>query len=488
MDTEEILQIKKKTVKGVSFLLAGGFLNQVIAFGGNFILTIILTANSFGIYYVVTAIIGILNYFSDIGLAAALVQKQGELKKEDYETTFTIQQLLVIVAVSVFLFFSSQLAGFFNIGIDGLFLFRALLIAFFLSSLKTIPSVILERKLEFGKKTIPLILETFTFYLVAVILALNKFGIFSFAYAAVARGIVGLTAIYILSPWPVSFGINKESAKKLLSFGIPLQGGSILALFKDDLLTVFLGKILTTKAELGYIGWAKKWSEAPLRLIMDNVVTATFPVYSRIAHDKAVLKKGIERAVFFASLLIFPLITYIALFARPLSLFIPNYFFKWHNAFLSLYLFSFSAMMASISSPLVQALNAIGRAKTTFKLMLFWTTLTWILIPIMVFRIGFNGVALSAFIIAITGFLPAFILRRYVSFSLLKSITKPLIATLIMTIITFLLILIFEAILWGVILTAIIGFTVYLVIIYLIAKEEITPYLKLFIHRASPVN
>lgn len=483
MDTIQIQEIKKKTVKGVTSLMAGGLINQIIAFSGNFILTIILSATTFGIYYVVTAIIGILNYFSDIGLAAALVQKQDDLKKEDYETTFTIQQFLVITTIAVFLLFSQKLATFFNIGESGLFLFRALLVSFFLSSLKTIPSVMLERKLEFGKKIIPLILETFTFYLVAIILAIYKFGVLSFAYAAVIRGVVGLIAIYILSPWRITLGFHKESAKKLLSFGIPLQGGSILALFKDDLLTVFLGKILTTKAELGYIGWSKKWSEAPLRLIMDNVVSATFPVYSRIAHDKEVLKKGIEKAIFFASLLIFPMITYISLFAKPLSLFIPHYFDKWHNAFLSLYLFSFSAIMASVSSPLVQALNAMGRAKTTFKLMTLWTALTWLLIPAMVFKIGFNGVALSAFIISITGFIPAFILRKHVSFSLLKSVYKPLITASVILLVNILLLSVLSSVLWGIILTFLLSLAIYILIMYFWASADIIPYLKLLSHR-----
>jgi hypothetical protein len=35
---------------------------------------------------------------------------------------------------------------------------------------------------------------------------------------------------------------------------------SFLALVKDDLLTVFLGKVLPF-AQVGYIDWAKKWAE-----------------------------------------------------------------------------------------------------------------------------------------------------------------------------------------------------------------------------------
>ena len=69
---------------------------------------------------------------------------------------------------------------------------------------------------------------------------------------------------------------------------------SFLALVKDDLLTVFLGKVLPF-TEVGYIGWAKKWAEVPLRLVMDSVVRVTFPTFSRIQESKETLSRAIEK-------------------------------------------------------------------------------------------------------------------------------------------------------------------------------------------------
>ena len=297
MVTIDVEQLKRKSIVGVVALTTRTFILQVIAFSATFLLTLFLTPEIFGIFYVVSAIISFLTYFSDIGLAAALVQKKEDVSREDLATTFAIQQALVLLLVVGSLLFSSQIAGFYKLNSAGLWLFRALSISFFLSSLKTIPSVLLERKLAFDKLVVPQVLETLGFYGVAVMLAWRGFGIESFTWAVLVRGVVGLVAIYVVEPWVPSWQFSMASARHLMRFGIPFQLNSFLALLKDDLLTVYLGKVLPF-SQVGYIGWAKKWAEVPLRLIMDSVIRVTFPAFSRMQHDKELLVKALEKTVY----------------------------------------------------------------------------------------------------------------------------------------------------------------------------------------------
>src|SRR5665811_1903695 len=86
--------------------------------------------------------------------------------------------------------------------------------------------------------------------------------------------------MYIIAPWKIGFGFSRPVASRLLNFGVPFQLNSILALLKDDLLIVYLGKVLPL-AQVGYIGFAQKWAFTPLRLIMDNIIRITFPSFSR---------------------------------------------------------------------------------------------------------------------------------------------------------------------------------------------------------------
>lgn len=425
MEELDIASVKEKSLSGIVALTSRTFVLQLIAFSATFLLTIFLSPAVFGIFYVVSAIISFLGYFSDIGLAAALIQKKENLSREDLTTTFTIQQALVCTIVVIAFFSSSTIAAFYRLDGQGLWLLRALIIAFFLSSLKTIPSVLLERKLEFYKLVIPQILETVGFYIVAVILAWRGFGIVSFTWAVLVRAVVGLVSLYLVSPWPIGLGYSRAVAKRLLSFGVPFQLNSFLALIKDDLLTVFLGKVLPF-AEVGYIGWAKKWAEVPLRLIMDSVVRVTFPAFSRLQHDKEILGRAIEKTLFGLALAIFPITIGLLFFVRPMVEIIPRYG-KWEPAIFSFYLFAVGSAIASLSTPLTNALNAIGRIKTTLWLMVLWTTATWVLTVIFINIFGFNGVAIAMLTITTTIVLVVYLVKQVVKFSFWPTVASPLV-------------------------------------------------------------
>src|SRR5205085_8698756 len=104
----------------------------------------------------------------------------------------------------------------------------------FFSSLKSVPSVLLERNLKFNRLVIPEIVETLAFNILAVVLAWQGYGVWSFVIAVLVRGIIGTILIYILAPWPIGFRIKKSSIRNLFSFGLPYQLNGFIALIKDN--------------------------------------------------------------------------------------------------------------------------------------------------------------------------------------------------------------------------------------------------------------
>ncbi|MDE2588194.1 MAG: oligosaccharide flippase family protein, partial [Patescibacteria group bacterium] len=341
MEELDIAAVTKRSIHGVFALVTRTLFIQVVTFVVNVVLTIFLTPAIFGVYFVVSSMIAFLQYFSDIGLAAALIQKKETITQEDLTTTFTLQQILVISACVIALALSPIVGKFYHLENEGIFLFQSLIVAFFLSSLKTIPSILLERNLRFEKLVIPQIVETLFFNLTALVLAVKGFGIASFTWAVLLRGISGVVTMYIISPWPVRLGFSKSVAKRLLSFGIPFQANSFLALLKDDLLIAYLGKALPL-TQVGYIGFAQKWAYTPLRLIMDNVIRITFPSFSRLQHETAHLARGIEKSLFALCLLIFPSLTGLVILSPLFIHLVPKYQ-KWDPALLSLGFFAVNA-------------------------------------------------------------------------------------------------------------------------------------------------
>jgi len=81
--------------------------------------------------------------------------KKENIEEEDLKTTFTVQQILVWLILIVMLALSPLIKSHYQLSQDGIWLFYAFGFSLLISSFKTIPSIILERKLEFGKLVIP---------------------------------------------------------------------------------------------------------------------------------------------------------------------------------------------------------------------------------------------------------------------------------------------------------------------------------------------
>ncbi len=415
--------VKAKTKKGILALVSRTAFLQITVNIATFILTILLEPQVFGIFIVISAVVSFLRYVSDIGLAAALVQKKDPPTQSDLKTTFTIQLGLTLLFIGVAILLSNSVVRWYKLDNSGYWLYHSLLIAFLISSLKTIPSILLERKLEFEKLVIPEIIETILFYLAVVTMAWKGFGVYSFTLGVLLRAVSGLIAIYIISPWKPGLELNINSAKKLLSFGVPFQINSFLALIKDDVLTMYLGGVVGL-TNLAYIGWAKKWAEVPLRLIMDNVNKVSFPAFARLQESKDSVKSGIEKAIYFVALFTIPMVGSMIVLVDYVVDTIPRYQ-KWEPALFSFYLFSITVILSSLSSLSTNIIQSLGKIKIILKLMVLWTTLTWLLIPVFIRYYGYNGVAIASLLISITSVIPIFIIHKLTSFSIQKTLSKP---------------------------------------------------------------
>lgn len=462
--------VAKKSVKSIFALTSRTFLIQVLGVLASFVLTVYLSPSDFGVFFIVSSFVVFLNYFSDIGLAASLIQKKSEPTLEEYRNAFTVQQMLVLAIIAPAFLLSGYVANFFNIESQGIYLLYAFLISFFLSSLKTIPTVMLERKLDFHKLVIPQIAENLVYNLALIFMAIEGFGVTSFTVAIVLRSIVGLVITYYICPWKIGFAYHKETLKSLLKFGIPFQINSLLALVKDDLINVYIGKTLPLQ-EVGYIGFAQKWAFLPLRLVMDNVIKIMFPSLSRLQHDINAQKIVIEKSLFAISFFIMPTAVGFIMLSPYFIDLLPSYH-KWAPAYISIIFFALNTVVGSLSTPITNFLYATGKAKITLYFMAAWTLLTWILTPALIIKFGYNGVSVASFLVAFSTLSIYFVARRYVAFSFIKPIIKPLITSLVMlvfiyltqSIITSLPLLIVEVVLAGV---------VYFVIAFLLSRKDI---------------
>lgn len=467
--------IAKKSVHGVLALTTRTFFIQVLGIFASLVLSLYLDEFSFGVFAIVSSLIIFFGYFQDIGLAASLIQKKEKPTIVDYRTVFTIQQIIVLILIIPATIFSGNIVSLYGLSVEGQYLFIALLVSFLINSLRTIPTVMMERDLKYSKLVIPEIVEGILYNITLIIGAIMGLGVTSFTLAVLIRAIGGIIATYAIQPWSIGFALDRASLRQLLVFGVPFQLNNILALFKDHFLTLYLGLILPL-SQLGIVAFAQKLAFLPLRLIMDNIIKITFPSYSRLQDDKKSLRIAIEKSLFVISFFIFPVAVMIIMFTPFLIDFIPRYS-KWEPAVISVMFFALSTVLSSISTPLTNFLNAIGKVKITFYFMIFWTITTWVVTIIAIKYMGFHGVAFAAFLISLSSVGVFMVTKRYLKFSILRPTYKAFIGAVITAFFIFLTDFLVKS-MFLLVVWSIVSGIVYLSVMLLISKKELISTVK----------
>jgi O-antigen/teichoic acid export membrane protein len=93
---------------------------------------------------------------------------------------------------------------------------------------------------------------------------------------------------------------------------------------------------------------------------------------------------------------------------------------------------SINFAFASATTQLTNLLNAIGKIKITFYLMIMWTVLSWLLIPVLSIKFGVIGASIGYSLVGASSVVAIIIAKKYVNFGIVDSIIKPLIGTTVM--------------------------------------------------------
>lgn len=478
MEELDIAAITKRSIRGIFALISRTFFLNLISFGAFLVITSVLAARDIGIYTAVIAIQRVISFFTDVGLGAALIQKKQELKQSDITTSFTIQAGLTLAIFLLVLILNGAIASFFKLNEQGQRLLLVLVFTIFISSFKTIPSILLERSIKFGKLIFPQIIESLAFNGILMALIVGGYGIDSFSWAFLISSLLGIPFYYLVSPWKVRIGINRESLNTL-KYGIQFQAKNVLATVKDDLLTVILVRFLTF-TEIGYIGFAQRLAFYVFRYVVDSVTKVTFSTYSRVQNDLVFLKKLIERSLFFVSASMFPLLFGLIVISPYLIRYYSKWNNKWEPAIFSLIFFCLNASLSSLSGILVNVFDATGKVKITLRLMVLWTVLIWILSPILIFFYGYNGVSVASFLVTVTIVYTVFLVKKIVDFRFLQSIYKPIVATILMSIVVYTFSQMFVKDFLSLLFVILTGGLIYILSLFLLAKEELISGIKQF--------
>ena len=193
---------------------------------------------------------------------------------------------------------------------------RVIGVSILLYSVSRVPSAVLERELQYGRKAIPEVAASFAYAGGAVTLALLQFGYWSIVGATLLRAAVLSGGLFAVTQARPALRIFGWAARDLFRSAGVLSAASAVRLAYTNVDNAIVGRVNGLPA-LGYYGMAYNLGNLLAIQIAGALGAVLFPAYVRMLPDVARARAASFRLLRSVSLVALPF-TVVAIFATPI--------------------------------------------------------------------------------------------------------------------------------------------------------------------------
>lgn len=274
-------------------------INTVVMRLGNFATGILLARFAlgpaeWGVYGIAQTVLLVLLSANELGVSLAIVRWDGDPRR------FAPTVLTLATATSGLLYVALFAAAPTVAGLldspHATGVLRVMCLCLVIDGIAQVPAGFLTREFAQGRR---MAIDAVNFVLstaVTLLLAFAGWGAMSFAWGAVVGNLAALVGCALAAPGTLRFGWDREQARALLRFGLPLAGASLLALAVVNVDTMVVGSTLGGVA-LGFYVLAFNMSGWPVRVISEAARRVSFAGFSRLADSPRALAEGFGRAL-----------------------------------------------------------------------------------------------------------------------------------------------------------------------------------------------
>lgn len=357
----DISDIGRKAGRGAVW----SFLGTLVTRAGSFILGLVLARllapDDFGTYAVALAATQFVMVVKDVGVMSAVVQWRGRLE-EIAPTATTLTMFSAVGLYGVFWFgapYFSLLAG----SEDATPVVRILTAVILVEAITAVRSAALLRWFQTGKNAKAVLAGFLVNAPVAILLAVNGAGPYSFAWGQLAGAVVTGVFMLIYARLPFRFGFDRAIASRLLRFGIPSAAGIALEISLLNVGYIIVGNIMG-EDWLGFYLMAFNVSSWVPGMIGSAIRMVSIAGFSRLAErDEESLSLGVQKTLPMLISMVLPLAVFMAVLAHPLIIFI--YGEKWELAAGVLRFLAVLMVVRMITSFALDILNGQGATRST---------------------------------------------------------------------------------------------------------------------------
>jgi len=323
-----------------------------------------VSQHEYGIATLVVWIFPILDQATDLGLSAAVIQRDDH-DDAKISTVFWINLMTAVALFALLGAFAPIAAHIYGHDIIGwmLVVYGTKLLW---RNVYFIPAAMMKRELRFKELSIIRIVANLAEFVGKVGFAWAGFGIWCFVLGPMCRVLVTGIGCQLRHPWRPKLILRFRAAKEYVTFGLKSSGSQILFYFYTNIDYPIVGYYFGPTA-LGLYRLAYEVVLEPVRMISNVVVDIAFPAFARLRHAHDQL---IAQLVSFTKLNLITVMSYSAVVfvaaEDVLGLFFPEYV----GAATAVRVLCAVAILRSIGFVIPPLLDGLGRPDRTFNYML----------------------------------------------------------------------------------------------------------------------
>lgn len=335
--------IKEQTLSGFKWNALGQFSTYAIQFVLGIVIARLLDPADYGVIGMLAIFMAIARSFVNSGFGNALIRKR-DRTEVDCSTAFYFNVAVAVILYGVLFLSAPAIAVFYNTPLltDVVRVYSLTLI---IGSLGIVPRALRSVAVDFKTQAYASVISVIVSGLVGLYMAYSGYGVWALVWQAIISSCVSVAVIWVLARWRPLLVYSWESFRSMFSYGSRLLASGLLHTVYTHASSILIGKFYAP-AELGNYDRGNSIASLPSLKLSDVFHSVTFPILSKLQDDDERLKNVYHKYVAMTSLVIFFIMTLLAVVARPLVLLLLTE--KWLGAVPFLQVFCFAYMFDSI--------------------------------------------------------------------------------------------------------------------------------------------
>jgi O-antigen/teichoic acid export membrane protein len=312
-------QLISRAPRALALSFVNGMATRLGTLGIGIALARVVGPREFGIYAVALLALSASLSFNELGVSLAIVRWPEDPRRIAPTVATVSLGASVLIAVGGFLCAPSFAAAMGEPAATDVV--RVMALSVVISGAVATPAALMQRRFMQEKRMLVDQVNTWGGAISSLLLALAGMGAMSLAIGRLI-GSAGAMVLFVrLSPEPYRLGFDRAASRRLLRFGLPLAGASIVVFAISFADQIVAGRVLGATA-LGFYVLAFNLSSWPVQMFSQPLRAVAPPTFARLQHQPEAMRSTFRGIVGLLAAITFPVCLLLAGAAEPLVRFV----------------------------------------------------------------------------------------------------------------------------------------------------------------------